>query len=78
MGGVGWGWLGGVKRRAGKAVVRKAWSVLKHKGSITGSCPSLLPPPTSFAPLNGKEVCDLTTEVSNLASAGIFCMVRDV
>lgn len=35
-------------------------------------------PPTSFAPLNGKEVCDLTTEVSNLASAGIFCMVRDV
>ena len=70
----------GVKRWAGKAVVRRAWSVLKHKRSKRelSFTPAPPPPLPMLLQIKGKEVCDLTTEVSNLASAGIFCMARDV
>lgn len=48
----------------------------EQKGAVLHPCPP--PPLPMLLQIKGKEVCDLTTEVSNLASAGIFCMARDV
>lgn len=81
VGGVGHGWggvgvVGGSEEAGGEGCCQESLVCSETQRSITGSLSFTPAPPTPPLLPQMERRCDLTTEVSNLASAGIFCMVR--